>query len=142
MTRAKKGDTVRVEYIGKLADGRVFDSAKGSDPLQFTVGEGEVIKGLEDAVVGMEEGERLTTTIGKDSAYGRVKPELRVAVPQENFPDSIQPEVGQRLEVRQPNGESIPVTVIEVRDEAVTLDANHVLAGRDLTFDIKLLEVV
>jgi len=141
MTTAKKGDTVRVEYVGTLDDGTVFDSSKGGDPLEFTLGEGTVIPGFESAVEGMEVGDTLTTTIEASDAYGVADPRLRVNVPHDRFPDDIDPQVGQYLQVTQQDGTTIPVTVAEVAEEAVTLDANHPLAGQDLTFEITLVSV-
>jgi peptidylprolyl isomerase len=141
MTTAKKGDTVRVEYVGTLGDGTIFDSSEGSDPLEFTLGEGTVISGFENAVEGMEVGQTLTTTIEASDAYGVADPRLRVDVPNDRFPDDIEPQVGQHLQVTQQDGTTIPVTVAEVAEEVVTLDANHPLAGRDLTFEITLVSV-
>lgn len=141
MAKAKKGDTVRVEYEGRLSDGSVFDSSADREPLEFTLGEGKIIRGFENAVVGMEEGERRTTTIAADEAYGPVDERLRIDVPRPDFPDSIDPEVGLMLQLRQADGRQIPVQVTGVTDEAVTIDANHPLAGEDLTFDITLVDV-
>jgi peptidylprolyl isomerase len=141
MTTAKMGDTVRVEYVGKLDDGTVFDSSKDSDPLEFTLGEGAVIPGFENANEGMEVGETLTTTVEASDAYGVADPRLKVNVPHDRFPDDIDPQPGQHLQVMQQDGNTIPVTVVEVADEAVTLDANHPLAGEDLTFEITLVSV-
>lgn len=141
MTIAKNGDTVRVAYVGTLDDGTVFDSSKGNDPLEFTLGEGMVIPGFESAVEGMQVGETLTTTIEASDAYGVSDPRLRVNVPHDRFPDDIDPEVGQLLQVTQQDGSTIPVTVVEVAEEAVTLDANHPLAGQDLTFEITLISL-
>ena len=142
MATASKGDTVRVEYTGTLGDGTVFDTSENREPLEFTLGEGQVIPGFEEAVEGMEEGEKRTTEIPSDQAYGSPDPKLLVPVPHDRFPDDIRPEVGLRLQVTQPNGAVVPVTVVEVGDEAVTLDANHPLAGEDLTFDITLVKVL
>jgi len=141
MAKAKKGDTVRVEYEGRLSDGSVFDSSADREPLEFTLGEGKIIRGFEQAVEGMEEGERRTTTIAADDAYGQVDERLRIDVPREDFPDSIDPEVGQMLRLRQADGQQVPVTVVQVSDDAVTIDANHPLAGEDLTFHITLVGV-
>lgn len=141
MTTAKKGDTVRVEYVGTLDDGTIFDSSKNGDPLEFTLGEGTVIPGFESAVEGMQLGETQTTTIEASDAYGVADPRLRVNVPHDRFPDDIDPQVGQHLQVTQQDGTTIPVTVVEVAEEAVTLDANHPLAGQDLTFEITLVGV-
>lgn len=142
MTTAKTGDTVRVEYVGKLTDGTVFDSSEGSDPLEFTLGEGRVIPGFENAVSGMEVGETNSVTIAAADAYGEADPKLHIPVPRERFPDDIDPAVGQSLQVTLANGNTMPVTVMEVAEETVTLDANHPLAGEDLEFEITLREVV
>lgn len=141
MAEANEGDTVRVHYTGKLDDGTVFDTSREGDPLEFTIGEGQVIPGFEEAVVGMETGDSRETTIPPEKAYGDRQTERIVTVDRDQFPEEIQPEVGQRLEVQQPDGKSIPVTVARVGDDDVTLDANHPLAGRDLTFDLELVEV-
>lgn len=141
MATANQGDTVRVHYTGKLDDGTVFDTSKEGEPIEFTIGEGQVIPGFEEAVVGMEPGESISTTVPPEKGYGDRQNERIVTVERERFPDGIEPEVGQRLEVQQPDGSSIPVTVARVSDEDVTLDANHPLAGRDLTFDLELVEV-
>jgi len=141
MATANEGDTVRVHYTGKLDDGTVFDTSKEGDPIEFTIGEGQVIPGFEEAVVGMEPGESISTTVPPEKGYGDRQNERIVTVERERFPDGIEPEVGQRLEVQQPDGSSIPVTVARVSDDDVTLDANHPLAGRDLTFELELVEL-
>ncbi len=141
MTQAKNGDSVKVHYTGKLNDGTVFDSSEGREPLEFTLGEGQVIPGFESAVVGMNTGETKTTEIPSDEAYGPHHPEMVLVVPRSQFPPDIKPEVGDQLQLSQTNGESFVVSVTDVTPEAVTLDANHPLAGKDLTFDIKLVDV-
>ena len=134
MAQAQSGDTVRVHYTGKLADGTVFDSSQGRDPLEFTLGTGQVIPGFEAAVTGMEPGQEQSVTIPAEQAYGPPKPELMIEVPRTQFPPDIDPEVGQRLQMN--NGQQTAVvTVQQVGDGAVKLDANHPLAGKDLTFD-------
>lgn len=141
MAAAKTGDTVQVHYTGKLTDGTVFDSSQGRDPLEFKLGEGRVIEGFENAIVGLEPGDSTTTTIEPDNAYGPRRDELTIEVPKNKFPDHISPTVGQQLEMMQQNGQPVQVTVIEVGDEQVTLDANHPLAGQTLVFDIELVNV-
>ncbi|SEO62354.1 peptidylprolyl isomerase [Salinihabitans flavidus] len=141
MTAAKSGDTVRIHYTGKLNDGTVFDSSEGRDPLEFTVGAGEVIPGFEKAVDGMEVGEKKTAEVPCDEAYGQVNPEARQDVPREQIPEEIPLEVGLQLQMQAPSGQVVPVTVAAIGDEAVTLDANHALAGQDLTFNIELVSV-
>lgn len=141
MSTAKNGDTVKVHYTGRLSDGTTFDSSEGRDPLEFVVGEGSLIPGFEDAVVGMEEGETKSATLAPGEAYGEPRDDLSFDVPKEQFPDDVAPEVGQRLQVSREDGQSFPVTVTGVSDESVTLDANHPLAGKELTFDITLVSV-
>lgn len=139
--QVKKGDTVRVNYTGKFDDGTVFDSSEDREPLEFTVGEGEVIEGFDESVVGMSPGESKTITVSMEKAYGPHREDRVLAVNRNEFPPNIEPEVGQQFEIEQPNGMSIAVTVTDVSEDAVTLDANHPLAGEDLTFDIQLVEI-
>jgi peptidylprolyl isomerase len=141
MREAKYGDTVKVHYTGKLEDGTVFDSSIDCDPLQFTIGEGQVIPGFEQAVVGMNLGESKTVTIPMDKAYGPYREEMVAVVERNKFPEHMQLEGGQQLQIRQDDGQIIFVLVIDVSESSVTLDANHPLAGEDLTFDIQLIEI-
>ncbi len=142
MTKAKLGDTVKVHYTGKLDDGIEFDSSSGREPLEFTLGSKQVIEGFENGVVGMEVSESKTITISSEEAYGPYHKELALDVPIEQFPSNIQPQVGQQLQLTQPDGQPINVMVTQITDTIVTLDANHPLAGKDLTFDIQLVEIV
>ncbi|MBP7688665.1 MAG: peptidylprolyl isomerase [Thermoflexales bacterium] len=142
MASAQAGDTVRVHYTGKLDDGTVFDSSAGSDPIEFVIGDHQVIPGFEDGVTGMAIGETKTITIPFDQAYGAYDDELVLDVPRDQFPDHITPEIGEALQLQQPDGNVITVIISEVSDESVTLDANHPLAGEDLTFDLELAEIV
>jgi peptidylprolyl isomerase len=141
MAAAKSGDTVRVHYTGTLNDGTVFDSSQGREPLEFTVGIGQVIPGFDQAVTGMQPGDEKTVTIPSGEAYGEHRPEMMATVPREQFPAEIQPEIGQQLQVSQ-DGQNFVVTVVEVGADEVTLDANHPLAGEDLTFKLELVEIV
>ena len=141
MAEAKNGDTVRIHYTGTLNDGSVFDSSEGEEPLEFTLGSGQVIPGFEQAVEGMQPGEKKEVKIPSDEAYGAHNDEWVLVVDRENFPEHIEPEPGQQLELSQ-NGQSFTVTVTEVSDDSVTLDANHPLAGKDLTFALELVEIV
>lgn len=141
MAQAQTNDTVKVHYTGRLNDGTVFDSSVEREPLQFTLGEGQVIPGFENAVIGMTAGESKTVTIAADQAYGPRRDDLILAVERDQFPPDITPEVGQQLQVRQTNGDVALVTVAEVGEAAVKLDANHPLAGHDLTFEIQLVEI-
>ena len=142
MAQAKHGDTVKVHYTGKLEDGTVFDTSINRDPLQFTIGEGQIIPGFEQAVVGMNPGESKTTKVPADKAYGSHHKEEVLVVDRNQFPVDLKPEVGQKLQIRQADGQTIVVTVTAVSESSVTLDANHPLAGKDLTFDIQLTELV
>ncbi len=139
MSKATQGNTVRVHYKGTLDDGTVFDSSEGIDPIEFTLGEGIVIPGFEDAVVGMHPGETKTIKIPSDEAYGGHREDLVVKVPKAALPEGVS--VGTRLEAGDP-GATFEVTVVEIGDETATLDANHPLAGQDLTFDLTLVEIV
>ncbi|GAB4332939.1 MAG: peptidylprolyl isomerase [Bacteroidales bacterium] len=141
MTQVKKGDTVKVHYTGKLTDGTVFDSSEGREPLQFTVGDGRLIRGFDEGVVGMEVNESRTVEIKSEDAYGPVRDDLFVKVPMSQLPEGLKPEVGMELISQQPDGQEIIVTVKEVQDDSVLIDANHRLAGQDLVFDITLVEI-
>jgi peptidylprolyl isomerase len=142
MAHARAGDTVRVHYTGTLDDGTVFDSSTGREPLEFTLGEGQVIAGFEEAVKGMEVGETKASRIDADEAYGPRRDDLLLDVPREQIPSEIDLQVGQQLTLQQPNGQAVPVVVAELSDETVTLDANHPLAGEALTFELTLVEIV
>jgi len=141
MTKASSGDTVKVHYTGKLDDGTVFDSSRDREPLEFTLGGGQVIPGFEEAVRDMEEGEETTVTIPPEEAYGQRQDQAVIEVAREQLPDEIKPEVGMQLEVLSAGGGSFPARITEVNDRTITLDANHPLAGEQLTFEIELVEV-
>ena len=142
MAQAKHGDTVKVHYTGKLKDGRVFDTSANRDPFEFTIGDEQVISGFEEAVVGMNPGESRTAQIPVDEAYGPHSEEMVLEVDRNQLPEDLEPEVGDRLKVRQSDGETFVVTVTDISASSLTLDANHPLAGQDLIFDIQLLEIV
>jgi peptidylprolyl isomerase len=142
MAQAQRGDTVQVHYTGKLTNGTTFDSSQDRDPLEFTLGEGEIIPGFEQAVMGMQPGESKTETIAADQAYGPHRTELLMTVERQEFPEDLQPHVGQRLQMTQTNGDAVPVVVTNVSISQVTLDANHPLAGQDLVFDITLVAIL
>lgn len=141
MAQAKVGDTVRVHYTGKLDDGTEFDSSAGGDPLEFAIGSGQLIPGFETAVVGMNPGDSRKVTIPHDQAYGKHQEEMVITVPREELPDGLDPEIGDQLELSQDKEEFV-VTVTQVTENDITLDANHPLAGKDLTFDIELDVIV
>jgi len=140
MAQAQSGDTVQVHYTGKLSDGTVFDSSRDREPLEFAIGEGQIIPGFEQAVIGMEPGESKTAEIPSDQAYGPHREEMVLEVDREQIPEDIEVEPGQQLQVQHPSGQNIPVVVTNVAESKVTLDANHPLAGQDLTFDIELVK--
>jgi len=142
MVQAKAGDTVRVHYSGFLDDGTIFDSSLEREPFEFTLGEGMVIPGFEDAVVGMDVGETKTVNIPSDKAYGPYRDELLVSVERSQVPPDIEPDVGLELQIRTPEGTVTNVTITEMDEDSITLDANHPLAGKDLIFEIKLVEIV
>ncbi|UCB46454.1 MAG: peptidylprolyl isomerase [Spirochaetota bacterium] len=142
MPGVKFGDTVKVHYTGKLDNGDVFDNTDDKGPLTFLLGDGKVIPGFEQALVGMNPGEKKTVKISALRAYGPYLKQLVIEVGKDKFVDNIEPEIGQRLQINQPDGEKFIVTVTEVSESNVILDANHPLAGKDLTFDIHLLEIM
>ena len=142
MAQAQLGDTVHVHYTGRLTNGTMFDSSQQRDPLEFTLGQGELIPGFEQAVLGMQPGDSKTETIAVDQAYGPHRSELLITVDRQEFPAEIQPHVGQRLQMTQADGATVPVVVAEVAIAHVTLDANHPLAGQDLVFDITLVAIL
>jgi peptidylprolyl isomerase len=141
MTAAKAGDTVRIHYTGTLSDGTTFDSSEGRDPLEFTVGSGQIIPGLDKAMPGMQVGEKKTVTVPCDEAYGPVNPEAMQSVERAQIPDHIPLDLGTALQVQDQSGRAMAVTVAEVTEDKVVLDANHPLAGKDLTFAVELVEI-
>ncbi len=141
MSRAAVGDTVKVHYTGMLEDGSVFDSSVDRDPLEFTIGAGQVIPGFEAAVTGMEVGETKETRLEPEDAYGPHREEMVVTVERSRLPDGLVPHVGQRLSVEQSNGARLIVRVADVSEDSVTVDANHQLAGQPLRFDLRLVDL-
>lgn len=140
MTQAQTGNQVKVHYTGRLDSGQVFDSSADRDPLEFTLGQGQLIPGFEAAVTGMQVGDKKTVTISTEDAYGPRQDDLLFSVERSQLPDHIQPEVGQQLQVNQ-EGQTAVVTISELTDTTMTLDANHPLAGENLTFDLEVVEV-
>ena len=141
MQQVKKGDTVRIHYHGKLTDGTTFDSSEGREPLEFEVGGGMVIPGFDAGVTGMTVGEKKTITIPADEAYGQKQEEMIMEFPKERFPADMVPEVGMQLNMSNDQGQTFPVLIADVKEDVVILDANHPLAGEDLTFDLELVEI-
>ncbi len=141
MTQAKNGDTVSVHYTGKLEDGTVFDTSEDRDPLTFTIGQNMMIKGFEDTVIGMKPGDSANTKILADDAYGHYVEEKIVEIERASLPSDFNPEKGQRYSMSTDSGEEVAVLVVDMTDASVFLDANHPLAGKDLYFEINLVEI-
>ena len=141
MSKAKKGDNVKVHYKGTLTTGEQFDSSEGREPLAFTVGAGQMIKGFDDAIPGMTVGEKKKINIAPSDAYGEKNKEAIIEFPKANIPADMKLEPGMKLQLQNQAGQPVPVVVAEVKDDVVILDANHELAGKELIFDIELVEI-
>lgn len=142
MQKVQSGDKVKIHYHGTLKTGEIFDSSKDREPLEFTVGSGQVIKGFDEGVKGMHTGEKKTVEISVDDAYGEKNNEMIFEFPKDQFPADVHPEVGQQLMMSNGSGQSFPVTITEIKENSILLDANHPLAGQDLIFDLELVEIV
>ncbi len=142
MQQVKAGDVVKVHYTGKLTSGEQFDSSAGREPLEFTVGAGQMIKGFDAAMPGMTLGEKKSINIPAADAYGERTEEAIIQFPKENVPADMKLEAGMQLTLSNQAGQPIPVVVVEVQEEVIVLDANHFLAGKELIFDIELVEIV
>lgn len=140
MAAANNGDEVQVHYTGKLEDGTIFDSSE-DEPLSFTIGENRVIPGFEEAVTGMEPGDSKTTEVEPEQAYGEHREDMVMEMDRDQIPGEVDPEVGQQLQLRLENGQTVPVLITALGDDSVTIDANHPLAGRKLIFDIEVVDV-
>ena len=141
MAQPQAGNTVSIHYTGRLEDGTVFDSSEDGDPLAFTVGAGQVIPGFEQAVLGLAPGESTTTTIAPEDGYGDHREDLIIALERDQMPAGNVPQAGQMIALHLQDGGQIQAMVTDVSDEAVTIDANHPLAGQTLIFDIKLVSI-
>ena len=141
MKQVKVGDLVKVHYTGKLVNGEQFDSSVGREPLEFTVGAGQMIKGFDDAMPGMNLGEKKTINIAPEDGYGPRSEEAIIEFPKENVPADMVLEPGMPLTLSNQAGQPVPVIVVEVKDDLIILDANHFLAGQELIFDIELVEI-
>ena len=141
MAQAKAGDRVKINFTGKLEDGSVFANTADSEPLEFKLGEGKIIPSIEDAVEGMNVGESKTVKVPPEQAYGQRHDELVEVVGRDKFPKDVEPQVGQQFEVPQQEGQPMVIRVVDVSEQTVTLDGNHPLAGRDLSFELELLEI-
>lgn len=142
MSQVKEKDTVKVHYTGKLSDsGQVFDSSLEREPIEFTLGEGTIIPGFETGVLNMKEAEKKTIEIPKEEAYGEVKKDLFQQVGNDQLPEDMKPEVGMGLVSQNPDGTERQLRVAEVNEDHIIVDANHPLAGHDLTFELELVEI-
>jgi peptidylprolyl isomerase len=141
MQEAKSGNQVKVHYHGRLHDGTTFDSSEGRSPLEFEVGAGQVIKGFDDGVLGMKEGDKRTIHIPVEEAYGEKSADMIIEFPKDQFPPDMKPEVGMQLNLRGQDGRNFPVVISDIKDDLIVLDGNHPLAGKDLIFDIEMVEI-
>jgi FKBP-type peptidyl-prolyl cis-trans isomerase 2 len=142
MQQVKKGDKVKVHYHGRLTNGETFDTSQGREPLEFEVGGGMVIKGFDDGVTGMAVGDKKTVNIPFNKAYGPRNPDMIIEMPKERFPKDMDIEIGMPLGMSDGQGQQFQVTIAEIKEEIVLLDANHPLAGEDLIFDLELVEII
>jgi FKBP-type peptidyl-prolyl cis-trans isomerase 2 len=140
--QVKTGDVVRVHYTGTLLDGSQFDSSVGRNPLEFTVGAGQMIAGFDAGVLGMAVGEKKTLQIDPDHGYGQSNPEAIIEFPRTNVPEGMELEIGMQLNLQNEYGQPVPVVIMEIREDVVVMDANHSLAGKDLIFEVELVEIV
>ena len=141
MTQAKSGDTVKVNYTCRTADGPVFDSNQDDEPLKFQLGAGQLIRGFEQSIFGMQPGERKTVDLQPEEAYGERREDMVMAIERANIPTDVDLEVGRRLYLHRQDGQPVEVTLTEVTESQVVVDANHPLAGHAVTFDIELVEI-
>jgi peptidylprolyl isomerase len=141
MTKAERGDVVRVHYTGKLKDGVPFDSSEGAEPLEFTIGEGRMIEGFEEAVIGMSPGEIKIVKIPPEKAYGNYRDDRVITINKKDLPEDLKPKLGMNVEIPDKNGGMVPAQIISLSNTEITLDANNPLAEQTLTFEIKLVEL-
>ncbi|MFO8146945.1 MAG: FKBP-type peptidyl-prolyl cis-trans isomerase [Bacteroidota bacterium] len=141
MSQVKQNDTVKVHYTGKLADGQVFDTSEGKEPIEFTLGQGQLIPGFEKGLLDMKLNEKKTVNIPKEEAYGEPRAELVQEVEKSQLPEEIKPEVGMGLVSKTPDGQEMNLVVSEVKEDTIVVDGNHPLAGKDLIFDLEVVEI-
>lgn len=142
MTQVKENNTVKVNYTGKLANGQVFDTSEGREPLEFTLGQGQLIPGFEKGVIDMKLNEKKTITIAKEEAYGEVNKDLIQEVKKTELPQDMTPEVGMGLVSKSPDGREVNLMVTEVKEDSIVVDANHPLAGKELIFDLEVVDII
>ncbi|AUC77501.1 peptidylprolyl isomerase [Olleya sp. Bg11-27] len=141
MSQVKENSAVKVNYTGKLSDGQIFDSSEGKEPIEFTLGQGQLIPGFEKGLIDMKLNEKKTITIAKEEAYGDINEALRQEVSKTDLPQDMKPEVGMGLVSKAPDGRETNLLVVEVKEDTIVLDANHPLAGKDLIFDLEVVEI-
>jgi FKBP-type peptidyl-prolyl cis-trans isomerase SlpA len=141
MNQVKENNTVKVNYTGKLSDGQIFDSSEGREPIEFTLGHGQLIPGFEKGLIDMKLNEKKTITIPKEEAYGDVNKDLIQEVKKTELPQDMAPEVGMGLVSKSPDGQEMNLMVVEVREETIVIDGNHPLAGKELVFDLEVLAI-
>ena len=141
MNQVKENNTVKVNYTGKLADGQVFDSSEGKEPIEFTLGQGQLIPGFEKGLIDMKLNEKKTITVTKEEAYGDVNKDLIQEVKKTELPQDMTPEVGMGLVSKSPDGQEMNLMVVEVKEESIVIDGNHPLAGKELVFDLEVIEI-
>lgn len=141
MPKAKKGDTVKLHYTGYFEDGSAFDTTDGQAPVEFVIGSEDVIPGIDNAVIGMSPGETKSIEVSADDAYGPYNKNLAIKITKDELPEGFEPEVGQQFELDQPDDKVYLVTIIDIKDDEIVLDANHPLAGHDLRFDLELIDI-
>lgn len=143
MSQVKNNDTVKVHYIGKLSNGQVFDSSvERGEPIQFTIGQGQLIPGFEKGLIDMKVNEKKTINIPQEEAYGDTKSEMVQEVPKSQLPDDLEPKVGMGLVSQTPNGQEINLIVKDVKEDTIVVDGNHPLAGKDLIFELEVVEIL
>lgn len=142
MVEAKAGDTVKIHFTGKMEDETVVETSQDRGPLEFKIGEGDVISGLEQGIIGMQVGDKKTLTISPQEAFGLPREELMVDLNKDDLPEGIKPAVGVHLNIQASDGQKFKVKVVDVKEDTITLDANHPLAGVTLIFDVELIEIV
>jgi FKBP-type peptidyl-prolyl cis-trans isomerase SlpA len=141
MNQVKENNTVKVHYTGRLSDGRVFDSSEGKDPLEFTLGKGQMIPGFEKGVIDMKLNQKKTITISEEEGYGSVNDDLRQEVKKSELPEDLTPEVGMGLVAKSANGQETNLRVVKVEEDSIIIDGNHPLAGKDLIFDLEVVAI-
>ena len=141
MSQVKENNIVKVNYTGKLSTGQIFDSSEGKEPIEFTLGQGQLIPGFEKGLIDMRLNEKKTITIAKEEAYGEINKDLIQEVKKTELPQDMEPAVGMGLVSKSPDGQEMNLMVVEVKEESIVIDGNHPLAGKDLIFDLEVIEI-